>query len=159
MEATSRFTQLQKRHKAVVKVMNGIVKYFDNYTDPTNDPAALAADASATTSTGINQTQRETAALVDTAMELRPAELHTDTNGDSIATSPTASTAALAADASATTSTESTKRNGKPLRLLTPPWSYGRLNCTPTPTAIRSRHRRRHQLRRSQPMQVRPPRR
>jgi hypothetical protein len=27
-----------------VKVVNGIVKYFDNYTDPTNDPAVLAAD-------------------------------------------------------------------------------------------------------------------
>jgi hypothetical protein len=48
----SDYTQLQKRHKGVVKVMNGIVKYFDNYTDPKNDPVVLAADASATTATG-----------------------------------------------------------------------------------------------------------
>jgi hypothetical protein len=49
----SDYKQLQKRHKEVVKVMNGIAKYFDNYTGPTNDPAVLAAaaDASATTST------------------------------------------------------------------------------------------------------------
>jgi hypothetical protein len=42
---------------------------------PTASNAALAADASATTSTGINQAQRETAAPEDTAMELRPTEL------------------------------------------------------------------------------------
>jgi hypothetical protein len=52
----------------------------------------------------------------------------------------------------------SIKRNGKPLRLLvTPPWTYGRLHCTPT--AIRSRHRPRHQLTRSHPMRLRRPRR
>ena len=28
----SDFTQLQKRHKAVVQAVNGIAKYFDNYT-------------------------------------------------------------------------------------------------------------------------------
>ena len=39
----SDFTELQKRHKAVVKVLNGIVKYFDKYTEPTNDPAALSS--------------------------------------------------------------------------------------------------------------------
>jgi hypothetical protein len=76
----SDYTQLQKRHKGVVKAVNGIAKYFDNYTDPTNDPAVLAADASATTSTGIDQAQRETAALGD-ATESRPTELHTNTNG------------------------------------------------------------------------------
>ena len=78
------FTQLQKRHKAVVKVMNGIVKYFAKYTEPTNDPAVLSSDATATSSTAPAQARRETATLVgDTAMDLRPAASHT--NGDSSA--------------------------------------------------------------------------
>ena len=46
----SDFTELQKRHKAVVKVLNGIVKYFAKYTEPTNDPAALSSDATSTSS-------------------------------------------------------------------------------------------------------------
>jgi Na+/phosphate symporter len=83
--------------------MNGIVKYFDNYTDPTNDPAALSSDATSTATTGIAQAQRETAALGDTAMDLRPTALHT--NGDSIAASPAASTAALSSDATSTATT------------------------------------------------------
>jgi hypothetical protein len=70
----SDFTELQKRHKAVVKVLNGIAKYFDKYTEPTNDPAALSSDATSASSTALDQ--RETAAFVgDTAMDLRPAAL------------------------------------------------------------------------------------
>jgi hypothetical protein len=97
----SDYKQLQKRHKEVVKVRNGIAKYVDNYTGPTNDPAVLAAaaDASATTSTAIDQAQRGTAALGHTATESRPPKFHTNTNGDPMAASPTASNAALAADA------------------------------------------------------------
>jgi hypothetical protein len=57
-----------------VKVLNGIVKYFDKYTEPTNDPAALSSDATSASSTALDQ--RETAAFVgDTAMDLRPAAL------------------------------------------------------------------------------------
>jgi hypothetical protein len=100
--------QLQKRHKGVVKMVNGITRYFDNYTDPTNDPTALAADASATTSTAIVQVQaqRAAAALGHTATAPPPTELdHITTNGDSQTASTTASNAAIAADASATTST------------------------------------------------------
>jgi hypothetical protein len=65
--------------------------------------AALSSDATSTATTGITQAQRKTAALGDTAMDLRPTALHTNTNGDSIAASPAAPNAALSSDATATT--------------------------------------------------------
>ena len=37
----SDYKQLQKRHKEVVKVMNGIAKYFAKYTEPTNLMAVI----------------------------------------------------------------------------------------------------------------------
>jgi hypothetical protein len=135
----SDYKQLQKRHKGVVKVVNGIVKYFDNYTDPTNDPTAVAADASATTTTTINQAQREPAMLCHAATESRPAELNHITTSDSMTASPTASNGAIAADASATTTTAIAQAQREPAMLchIATESRPAELNHTTTPSAIR----------------------
>jgi hypothetical protein len=97
----SDYLELQKKHKKSVKLMDGIVTYFEKYTEHTTDPTAISSGSTAT-STALGQAQRVQRPAFG-AKHVAPPP--TDLDDITKAAPTAASNAALASGASTTSST------------------------------------------------------